>query len=309
MKPNWIVAFNGKGTPGREIPINKHFRWAGVSLLIPSVYVCEKGLVMDFCAEIQREKEKDFLKKWVSRVKAGLTGRERRKLQRENPLDFSFNCHLTVNEEYLQNWHSSGSCWVSESLRPEGETFRESTAAWLEHYGLDWEAVWVFRRVHFDWKEPPVEIQSLEAKLYMDDTEVSGPVFSMPEAGQSIELGNPLTGSIHVLTVEEIQKETIPVAEQFADVEMPNQVTVMLYRLEPDISAEKFKLKDIQQQDQARRKDGTPFNNGCMGVILSVPKDGTHAAVSSMHFESPDSVCWEPVFQKKTVQDLEIKLI
>lgn len=42
----------GRDRAGKEIEINKSFLWGGESWLVPSVYVCGKGLVADILKSV-----------------------------------------------------------------------------------------------------------------------------------------------------------------------------------------------------------------------------------------------------------------
>lgn len=66
----WHVCFgagirhhNSKDKPGTEISVEKEFVWNENRYYIPSVYYCSKGLVIDFCIEVEVKKIKDFLEK------------------------------------------------------------------------------------------------------------------------------------------------------------------------------------------------------------------------------------------------------
>ena len=61
-EPEWKVYFNGnfwghhgKDRAGIEIPLGKEFTWANHSWVIPAAYSCSKGLVMDFCMQVDPE--------------------------------------------------------------------------------------------------------------------------------------------------------------------------------------------------------------------------------------------------------------
>lgn len=66
--PKWEVSFDGgfwssrQGCPGKELPIRKEFDWAGYHWMIPSMYLCGKGIVMDFCMRVEPAAIRDFLK-------------------------------------------------------------------------------------------------------------------------------------------------------------------------------------------------------------------------------------------------------
>ncbi|WP_337528114.1 hypothetical protein [Anaerotignum faecicola] len=67
----WKVYFDNNfwGHPkgeraGTEIRLDREFDWAGYHWVIPAVYACEKGLVMEFCRRVEVEDIRDFMKKW-----------------------------------------------------------------------------------------------------------------------------------------------------------------------------------------------------------------------------------------------------
>ena len=69
--PEWKVYFDGnfwepsgKGHAGTELRLNKQFEWAGHHWIIPAVYSCNKGLVLDFCMCTPAEDIREFMKKW-----------------------------------------------------------------------------------------------------------------------------------------------------------------------------------------------------------------------------------------------------
>ena len=69
--PEWKVYFeenfwghSGKDRAGTEIRLNKQFDWAGHHWVIPAVYSCSKGLVVDFCMRAEVEDIRRFIAKW-----------------------------------------------------------------------------------------------------------------------------------------------------------------------------------------------------------------------------------------------------
>lgn len=51
----------GRDRAGKEIEINKSFLWGGESWLVPSVYVCGKGLVADIFKKVSIESFREFI--------------------------------------------------------------------------------------------------------------------------------------------------------------------------------------------------------------------------------------------------------
>lgn len=69
--PEWKVFYDGnfwghsgRGRAGKEVAIRKEFDWAGHHWLIPSVYLCGKGLVVDFCMQVAPSDIRAFMEKW-----------------------------------------------------------------------------------------------------------------------------------------------------------------------------------------------------------------------------------------------------
>ena len=46
------------------MPVQKWFSWAGRDWFVPSVYVCSKGIVVDFCMRAEASALRGFMEKW-----------------------------------------------------------------------------------------------------------------------------------------------------------------------------------------------------------------------------------------------------
>lgn len=69
QKTDWKVYFDGsfwghhgRERAGREVPVQKWFSWAGRDWFVPSVYVCSKGIVVDFCMRTEASALRGFMK-------------------------------------------------------------------------------------------------------------------------------------------------------------------------------------------------------------------------------------------------------
>lgn len=65
----WKVTYDGgfwrnEGNAGIEIPIQKSFCWGEEKWYIPAVYICDKGLVIDYCKQADPVQVKAFIDKW-----------------------------------------------------------------------------------------------------------------------------------------------------------------------------------------------------------------------------------------------------
>lgn len=54
----------GRDRAGKEIAVNKSFTWGGEEWLVPSVYVCGKGLVADMFKKVSIESFLEFIEKF-----------------------------------------------------------------------------------------------------------------------------------------------------------------------------------------------------------------------------------------------------
>ena len=156
----WKVYFDNNfwGQPkgaraGTEIRLDREFDWAGYHWVIPAVYACEKGLVMEFCRRVEVEDIRDFMKKWNLSAEndscTHISQEQRMQLDLDNPLCLHFNPRLELNGETMQMTHGSGVCFnpcVPEGLLHEPEAERA-----LKHYGLDLSYGWAVYRYAFPW--------------------------------------------------------------------------------------------------------------------------------------------------------------
>ena len=65
----WIVTYRGgfmtnAGPTCEEIKVEKTFVWGDERWHIPSVYVCDEGIVIDFCVERPPQLFKEYVNKW-----------------------------------------------------------------------------------------------------------------------------------------------------------------------------------------------------------------------------------------------------
>ena len=329
--PEWKVYFSngfssrhyGHDKPGKEISVNKTFTWDGRTWHVPAVYSCGKGIVVDFCMEIEPDTLRAFLNKWWPDGEAGgreFTPEEQEQQMAENPMTLDFQPTLTVNEKPLRRRSGKGFGWVPDACRPEGEPGEQSQqnreAVWLmEHYGLDQEKGWTFFRESFPWatKTRPV-LKTLSLSLEQSLVSVSGPRFTVSGAGDSIPFTHPVTGEAHTLTVVEYEAQQMDAAHfQGKDQwEYPTHYTAMSFVVEPELPQQSLTVRDCGQGDRPRPKQFNmtgPTVASSVGVILATSKSGQpRAACSSLYFDPPERIEWRMVFYQKTAEDVEIDL-
>lgn len=329
-RPEWKVFFaNGFGSchrghdrPGQEISVNKTFAWGGRTWHIPAVYACGKGLVVDFCVEIDPAAHRAFLEKWRPRWEGGepLTPEEQEQQMAENPMAVDFRPKAIVNGKELYPNSGNGSGWIPMYLRQEYEQGEYNQQDWesiwlMEHYGLDPEMGWVFWRQSFPWvtKSRP-KLKTLALTLEQERKAVPGPRFTVSGAGDAVPFTHPVTGEAHVLRVMEYEAQEMD-ASHFHDQgqwEYPTHYSAMSYTVEPELPRDSLTVRDCGGGDRPRMKQTNPAGPtaaSSVGILFANGKTGQpRAAASALRFEPPEQIEWRMVFYHKTVEDMEIDL-
>ncbi len=337
VQTEWKVYFDGgywtknqKGKPGKEIVVNRTFPWGDEIWHIPAVYVCSKGLVVDFCIEIQPEKEKAFFDKWyqVLSKDENLSNELLEQIEKENPTEVNFITHLLVNSEELVEKHGSSVNWIPESCLPEGERCVSESKEVIKHYSLDETRVWSLHRISCEWstKRKPV-IKSLKLKLERQPTAIQGIHFKNPAVGDVISFVHPVHKTEHKLTVLSYEKQEFSAKGfQHEEYEFPTCHTAMTYTLAPDLSERIFQVRDCEQNEQPKRRPKknyepkSEYDACCIGIIGGSDGPTTvfassgqsieqHTALSALRFEYAQDIEWKIVFREKLMEDIETELL
>ena len=281
QKKSWLVSYDGSfrhagEDSGREVPVRKEFLWGRKKWVIPALYLCQKGLVIDFCMEVESAELKTFIEKWdLVRTACDRRSREQLlKLLLEHPLDISFSSHVSLNGKELKSEHSCAVSWLPEacfpgSRFPDKMTPNPEAKAALDHYGLDRDKAWSIHRHAYRWTPdmgpftPEAWRESLKTAgpllihLERDRESIPAERFTALNIGQRVPIRHPLTGAEYLLTVHDIRSESLP-PDPFPDscMEFPGHCTVVFYSLQPDLPNQDFHLLDCAEGDAPRRKKG-----------------------------------------------------
>ena len=333
----WAVYFdcgyrskNAKGNPGEEIALNKSFFWSGEIWRVPAVYVCDEGLVIDFCVEIDPEKEKAYLDKWYPVISRNenISRELREQIERENPLDVNFRFHLQLNGRPIAAKHGTSVYQVPESCLPEGVRSEREAKEIIGHYDLDETRAWSLHRWSCPWvSEKVTEVKSLKIRLERDPVSIEGVRFRNPSVGDVIEFIHPVHETEHKLTVLGYEKQEFSGRGfQHEEYEFPTLHTAMTYTLEPGFSDRNFRVRDVAENEQPKLRPKKPFEpeatyDACAVAIIggadgptavfvspSGQKMQQHAAMSALRFEHTDDIEWKIVFREKMIEDIEIDL-
>lgn len=330
----WEVFFEGsfwgRGKPferaGKEVKIDKHFVWGEENWYVPSVYICTKGLVADFCIEVAAERIKAFQEKWkqweAEQQQADENAWEL--CNEENPLNIEFRSYIYLNQRLLSAKNGCAVSWIPASCLQEGEQYEVEAKAVLVHYGLDEKKAWSFQRWSFPWatgKKPAVK--ALDLKLERMPKQIEGIRFQSPQIGEEIRFIHPVSHREHVLTVLDYERQTISIdALAHEGYEFPSHCLSMTYALEPDLPSKNFRLLDCAKSDPpVRIPEQAETNAHAIGIIggadgpTAVFVSGrasnkeVHSAISSLHFKETENVEWKMMFYEKLLKDREVALL
>ena len=322
-KEDWKVYFDGslwghhgRERAGREVPVQKWFQWAGRDWFVPSIYVCAKGIAVDFCMRAEASALRGFMEKWgigpESDESIDFTRDEREQMEREHPLSLDFSPSLTLNGAKLRTTHGCGVIFL-----PEQPGFCIDAEPAMAHYGLDRAYGWSIRRAAFPFvtKRAP-KIKSLAVTMTADEVRVPGPRFRADKAGDTFAFS--YRGTEYLLTVQEVEPQELPRERMSLDprFDYPTHFTAISFAFTPEPPENLIFVEDCAESDRPREimRENTRFapeaqNDFCVGIIggadgpVAIVTGGTaqgklRAACSSLHFEPADHVDWRVGFRE-----------
>lgn len=313
-----------------EIPVEKSFCWDEEKWYVPSVYICGKGLVIDYCVEVDPDRIQAHADKWNlhSEEPVSYTEEQQAELERENPMNIGFRGYVTLNGQKLRNrcgeyiyWQTGGNS-VYDRCNPEAEFA-------VRHYGLDDKRVWVICRCCYEGDVSEGDIRSLSVHIEREREEVAALRFQTPSVGESVAVTNPISGKTFTLTVHSVEQQSLSEnAFHDPDMEFPRHFVAMSYSLEPDIPALHFVVQDCTKSDtpvhKNRANNSTAVSfaviggaDGPVAVGMANSASATtgqnapevHTACSSLHFSPVSEVEWKFVFLEKFKGDIDVILI
>lgn len=328
----WKVTYEGgfypkRGRAGKELRVDKEFVWGNEIWHIPAVYLCTKGLVVDFCVEVELERVKAFINKWNLLVKNDRerSNAEYEQIEEEHPLNMEFHSKVLVNENELCQKHGCAIYWIPEECLLDDLATETEAKGILEHYGYDLRKAWAVHRVAYPWREKKLRtVKSLNVQLEREKVKIPCVPFAVPKVGKCRIILNPTTGVKHTLTVHAYEEREVD-PKHFLDdsMEWPTNYAIMTYTLFPEL--DDFMLQDASQGDSPRRKESSPHGPmaSSVGIIGLRPKaddgeeyfhpDGTVAKLrvccSGMYFEMPKTIEWKLTFREKRVPNIKVELV
>lgn len=285
-----------KNKAGQELAVRRSFLWHNESWMIPAVYLCENGVVVDSYLEVSDDAMARFDKKWGSCDPSKLSIEEQMRRTLDDPLTIDVRSSLFVNGKPAPLKKCFTARW-DPALENTWNARRT-----LEHYGLDRDKGYLLRREFFlrKGKNPP--IRTMELKLEAVPVCVPGPRFIAPRPGESMSFVSPATGQAHTLTVTAQTREALD--PNFLS-NHPCCYTRLTFSLEPPISRELFSIVDCDAGDPFKTSPEAPTTAFLTGKI---PSAG-HFAVSSLRHTPADTITWRMIFRQKLRQDVTVSIL
>lgn len=315
-----------------EAAVGKEFAWDDEHWLIPAVYLCSEGLVIDFCVRILPDRIQHFMRRWnlsCDSEYADFDLETQMQIDADNPLCVEFHAQICLDGRTVKSSGSCGLIWnpcLPEQDRPDVSQVQRV----MEHYHLDSSYGWSVQRVLFPWaeKQKP-KIASFTISLERYPVNLAGPHFRVHASGDTFRFLHPVTGVEHLLTVREYEQQKMQDTDFGSDrYEFPKHCTVMSYTLSPDLSSSFF-VQDCAESDRPRKKEAEeekdqlrfgPVSVCAVGAIIGgayssstpVRDDGIqpcmHAACSALHFVPEKDVTWRIVFSEKRKEDVMVSV-
>lgn len=331
--PEWNVTFsNGcrkRERAGKEIAIGKQFIWAEREWIIPAVYTCSKGLVVDFCMKIEPGKIQAFMDKWDLNIENEackcFTKEEEMLIESENPLSFDFRPQVILNGKTLKTSHGCG--FSLNPCVPAGYEIEREAVRMVDHYGMDKSFGWMFWRSYFPWntaRQP--KMKTLEVIMEQQKVPIPGLHFRVNKKGDTVYFTHPGTGEEYTLTVQKYEKQEMNMERiSKQDWEYPTHYHQMSYTIEPEMEHGVMTITDCAEGDKPRQKKEKhnpyhPVAAASIGIIGGA--DGPtafiigenrsaklNAACSSLHYEPVKDVEWCMVFHEKQYENKIFRLL
>lgn len=284
------------GRSGRELSLNRKHTAFNHSWHVPSVYLCHDGIVVDAYLEISPDRLLNYQNKWKERSEDSLSLADKLQRQLDDPMTAAVTGILTVNDKPLRCKRSFTAIW-----NPLSDNSAEVRCI-LNHYRLDFDQCYLFRRYCFARKGKYPQIRSMQLTLEPIPVMVPDRSFTVTENGTVFTFKHPSTGLEHRFTALSVSQEALN--PNFLT-NHPCFYTKLSYMLEPSISPENFRIVDSEPGDQWEGYQDEPA-----AVIYANRKpDRGCYALSSLHYEPKDHVRWRILVRRKLHPDIQLNLL
>ena len=237
--------------PGQEVSCGAHSVWGGQHFIIPAIYLCGKGLVVDICRRVEREAIEAHYQKLAAYEGMDIDECPPEVVElaeAEDPFgSFDYLPSAAINGKTVE--YSRGAGEYYNPLRSEEEIVcsgEQAARDIVKHYGLDPEQGWDLRQWSFPWatKHRPAHITSLTLTFTQREQPAEAVQFTAAP-GKVVEFAHPVTGVPCVLTVKNLKPARLPEHEHFGPpMEWPQEMVQMEYTLTPAVTTGWVQVND-----------------------------------------------------------------
>ena len=263
-----------RGRPGQEVSCGAHSVWGGQHFIIPAIYLCGKGLVVDICRRVEREAIEAHYQKLAAYEGMDIDECPPEVVElaeAEDPFgSFDYLPSVAINGKTVE--YSRGAGEYYNPLRSEEEIVcsgEQAARDIVKHYGLHPEQGWDLRQWSFPWatKHRPAHITSLTLTFTQREQPAEAVQFTAAP-GKVVEFAHPVTGVPCVLTVKDLKPARLPEHEHFGPpMEWPQEMVQMEYTLTPAVTTGWVQVNDCAPSDKPIRKIDAPSKDGSTAII------------------------------------------
>lgn len=319
--------------PGKQVTIENAFEWMGKEWRIPAVYVCEEGLVVEFCVRIPADEVASFLKKWEGQEEK-MSEEERLILELESPFPQNFCTELWINGKKAKSEGGCGASWIphldcEENTRTSDDIEEELL---LKEYGCSRTDGWSFWRRFYAWpEERAMEIKRLFFVMEEERRRYPGIHFHVNTSQEkyTVPFRHPVSGKEYILTVQNLEQSEHPMeTDQVYDhmkikvEKAPSHLLVMEYSTEPKLPQGDIQLYDCTPSDdpvlvkeyvsgETARVIGGKSGPIAICILSSSRSEHPdwHSACSSFHYGPVEHVEWRMEFRVQGKEKKELDIV
>lgn len=227
----------GRSRRGIELPVNKEFEFAGRRFLVPSVWSCAGGLVIDVIMKVDASAYFAFMKKWG--LESGDAPEDADPdtlmlIERENPLGFDYSMRVKVNGRELEPAACCGIGYVP-CLEYSDEDGRIIDSL-IGHYKLLPGSAFMLMRHQFAWKKREKDIGSLEIGLTEQPSPADGPEFTVDSPKKTVRFPDLFSNTERELRVigYQVMNNELRDPEDRTRIVGVSSLANIVYTVEPD---------------------------------------------------------------------------
>ncbi len=301
------------GRAGREIEVNCRFYWGGGKWIVPSVYLCRKGLVVELFKKVEPHEFDRFTEKYgldENGDEESFSEEMRMNIERENPLNEDIKAYANINGEAIRWAFSSSECFSPLDTDCDSDINKA-----VDYYGLDKNCYWLRIRASLPTKQKYRRVSNLSLMLKADRIPVPGIHFTAEKAGDKVDFVCPIDGRQYTLTVESVEKEQWHLSDEG---DGNARFFMMTYTVSPEITKSAMTVVDLSPRGNIHgtlsQKNGAAaigIIGGADGptVITALPdNDNLRTACSNVSADDGHKPDWFIKFFLKPKEDIVLKI-